>query len=170
MLGVLGFLYVPDYGGDEVGCSQRLDFWFLGTLAGFWSVSSQIGVSLKSVIELWNTWDFHELLLLLLCCGVSAPSLQTILGIPFFSLASLLDTWTSHETGQRCKRALVFEARSISRELAAHPQEKHLEPCICYSLDNAWGFLLKVPSNQDIFCIWEAGRVGVLVPSDWTLM
>ena len=31
--GVLGFLYVPDYGGDELGCSQRLDFWFLGILA-----------------------------------------------------------------------------------------------------------------------------------------
>lgn len=32
---VLGFLYVPDYGGDELGCSQRLDFWFLGN----WSFS-----------------------------------------------------------------------------------------------------------------------------------
>lgn len=32
---VLGFLYVPDYGGDELGCSRRLDFWFLGN----WSFS-----------------------------------------------------------------------------------------------------------------------------------
>ena len=32
---VLGFLYVPDYGGDELGCTGRLDFWFLGN----WSFS-----------------------------------------------------------------------------------------------------------------------------------
>eukprot|EP00435_Cladocopium_sp_Y103_P065248 s235_g27.t1 len=39
---VLGFLYVPDYGGDEMGCSQRLDFWFLGILAFFlgWGAKS----------------------------------------------------------------------------------------------------------------------------------
>ncbi|OLP94850.1 hypothetical protein AK812_SmicGene23075 [Symbiodinium microadriaticum] len=31
-LGVLGFLYVPDYGANEDTCSRRLDYWFFGTL------------------------------------------------------------------------------------------------------------------------------------------
>ncbi|CAK9008693.1 unnamed protein product [Durusdinium trenchii] len=97
---VLGFLYVPDYGGDEMGCTGRLDFWFLGN----WSFSC-----LK--LNVPRTLRFQLFLASVkgpfLISGILGIFKKTLLPILLEKLRSLENLWWPLDYLVRCVIAVL---------------------------------------------------------------